>query len=96
MLKRAPLNALAALLFLLVHAAQAQTAPPRVPAPAEVFGFRPGDDRRLASWQQVVEYFRRLDAASDRVVFQELGKTTLGAPFVVATISPSENLRRLD
>ena len=67
-----------------------------VPAPADVLGFTPGDDRRLASWAQTVEYFRRLDAASDRVKFEELGKTTLGAPFVVATISAPETIARLD
>ncbi|HEX7175217.1 MAG TPA: M14 family zinc carboxypeptidase [Pyrinomonadaceae bacterium] len=66
-----------------------------VPAPESVLGFRPGDDRKLAAWAQVVEYFRRLDAASPRVRFEELGKTTLGAPFVVATISAPENLARL-
>lgn len=68
----------------------------RVPAPEEVLGFRPGDDLRLASWSQVVEYFQRLDAASDRVKFEELGRTTMDAPFVLATISAPENLARLD
>ncbi|HEV7859585.1 MAG TPA: M14 family metallopeptidase, partial [Pyrinomonadaceae bacterium] len=67
-----------------------------VPAPESVLGFRPGDDRKLASWRQVVDYFMRLDAASDRVKFEEFGKTTLGAPFVMATISAPENLARLD
>ncbi|HVF55376.1 MAG TPA: M14 metallopeptidase family protein [Pyrinomonadaceae bacterium] len=67
-----------------------------VPAPEDVLGFRPGDDRKLAAWQSIVEYFRRLDAASDRVRFEELGRTTLGAPFVLATISAPENLARLD
>ncbi|HVF41695.1 MAG TPA: M14 metallopeptidase family protein [Pyrinomonadaceae bacterium] len=67
-----------------------------VPAPEDVLGFRPGDDRKLASWPQVVEYFRRLDAASPRVKFEELGKTTMGAPFVLATISSPENIERLD
>ncbi|HEV2800817.1 MAG TPA: M14 family metallopeptidase [Pyrinomonadaceae bacterium] len=66
-----------------------------VPAPEDVIGFRVGDDRKLASWSSIVEYFRRLDAASDRVKFEELGKTTLGAPFVMATISAPENLARL-
>jgi hypothetical protein len=67
-----------------------------VPAPEDVLGFRPGDDRKLAAWASVVEYFRRLDAASDRVRFEELGRTTMGAPFVMAVISAPENLRRLD
>jgi hypothetical protein len=67
-----------------------------VPAPEDVIGFRPGDDKKLASWAKVIEYFEKLDAASDRVKFEELGKSTMGAPFVMATISAPENLARLD
>jgi hypothetical protein len=65
------------------------------PAPEDVLGFRPGDDRRLASWSSVVEYFKRLDDRSGRVITEELGKTTMGAPFIMATISAPENLERL-
>jgi hypothetical protein len=39
--------------------------PDRFPAPADVLGFTPGDDRKLASWAKVVEYFQKLDAASE-------------------------------
>ena len=67
-----------------------------IPTPADVLGFTPGDDRKLASWARVVEYFQKLDAASDRVKFEEIGKTTMGAPFVYATISAPENLTQLD
>ena len=71
-------------------------APARaVPAPKEVVGFEPGEDRKLASWASVVSYFRRLDEASDRVRFEELGRTTMGAPFVMATITAPENFARL-
>src|SRR5436305_15328750 len=75
-------------------AATAQTK--SIPAPEEVLGFRPGDDRKLTSWAKVVEYFQKLAAASDRVKFEEIGKSTMGAPFVYATISAPENLKRLD
>ncbi|HEY0319493.1 MAG TPA: M14 metallopeptidase family protein [Pyrinomonadaceae bacterium] len=74
----------------------ASAAPVNIPAPEDVLGFRPGDDRKLASWNQVVDYFRKLDVASDRVRFETLGKTTMGAPFVMATISAPENLARLE
>src|SRR5258705_12459155 len=67
-----------------------------IPAPESVLGFRPGDDRKLASWAQVVQYFQRLAATSDRVKFEEIGKSTMGAPFVYATISAPENLKRLE
>ncbi|MGI8642250.1 MAG: M14 family zinc carboxypeptidase, partial [Pyrinomonadaceae bacterium] len=68
----------------------------KIPAPSEVLGFAPGDDRKLASWNQVLDYFKKLDAASNRVNFQEIGKTTLGNPFVYATISTPENLKNLE
>jgi hypothetical protein len=67
-----------------------------IPAPEDVLGFRPGDDRKLASWNQVVQYFNKLDQASDRVKFETLGKSTMGVPFVMATISAPENLAQLD
>lgn len=67
-----------------------------IPAPADVLGFIPGDDRKLASWNQIVEYFDRLDQSSDRVKFETLGRTSMNKPFVMATISSPANLARLD
>lgn len=92
----------AALLFLvfslqsdaLLHRVDAQSKV--IPAPKDVLGFTPGDDRKLASWAKVVEYFQKLAASSDRVKFEEIGKSTMGAPFVYATISAPENLKRLN
>ena len=72
------------------------TAAAQIPAPKDVLGFTPGDDRKLASWAQIVDYFKKLDAASDKVKFEEIGKTTMGAPFVYATISSPENLKNLE
>src|ERR1700759_684156 len=80
-------------------AAREYSAEPKsesVPTPADVLGFTPGDDRRLASWAQTVESYQRLAASSPRVKFEELGKSTMGAPFVLATISAPENLARLE
>ena len=73
-----------------------QTRVAGVPTPHDVLGFTPGDDRKLASWNQVLTYFQKLDAASNRVEFEALGKTTMDVPFVMATISAPENLARLD
>ena len=67
-----------------------------IPSPHEFLGFTPGDDRKLASWNQVTGYFTALSKTSDRVKFEELGKSTMGQPFVMATISAPENLARLE
>ena len=55
---------------------------PAIPTPRSVLGFDPGDDRKLAEWPVLVRYYQALARASDRVEFRELGKTTLGAPFI--------------
>jgi hypothetical protein len=45
--------------------------------------------------EALVAYFRRLAEASDRIKVDELGKTTPGRPFILATISSPANLARL-
>src|SRR5690349_18866748 len=67
-----------------------------IPTPRSVLGFEPGDDRKLADWPTLVRYYQALAKASDRVDYRELGKTTLGAPFIALVISSPQNLRRLD
>ncbi len=66
-----------------------------LPKPEAFFGFRLGADKKLADYHQIVEYFKALDAASERVLLQNLGKTTEGNDFIVAFISTPENLHRL-
>jgi Zinc carboxypeptidase len=68
----------------------------KVPAPEDAIGFTPGDDRKLASWNQILAYFQKLEDTSPRVKFETIGKTTLDKPFVYATISTPENLKNLE
>ena len=65
----------------------------QVPTPVDVIGFEPGADHVLADYDQIQSYFRALDAASDRVIVEEIGTTTLGKPMLLAFISSEENLR---
>ncbi|HEY6806901.1 MAG TPA: M14 family metallopeptidase [Pyrinomonadaceae bacterium] len=67
-----------------------------IPSPKSVLGFAPGDDRTIADWSQITSYFTQLDKASDRVVVQTLGQTTLKRPLIVAIISARENILALD
>lgn len=64
-----------------------------VPEPKDVFGFRPGDDYKLASHAQIVEYFRKLDAASDRIVVDDIGSSVEGRPMILAIISSEANIK---
>jgi hypothetical protein len=92
LLRRLLLLALLSLCFSAFAHAQAgrnlpATAVLNVPAPENDLGFKIGTDRKLAKWDRFVAYFEHLDAASERMVVENLGKTTLGRPFIVATIS---------
>ena len=66
-----------------------------VPSPRSVLGFTPGDDRTIADWKQISNYFSQLDKGSDRVQVQTLGLTTLQRPLIVVYISAPENIRNL-
>ncbi len=78
---------------LIAQTRTASTAPAKVPEPQDVFGFQPGADYKLASHEQIVEYFRKLDAASDRIVVEDIGKSTQGRPMIMAVISSEANIK---
>jgi len=67
-----------------------------VPTPESVLGFRPGDDFKLATYEESVEYFKRLDAASDYVQLVEVGRTSEGRTWYLALISSPANLADLE
>ena len=77
---------------LLVTAATAQT---RVTSPKEQFGYNIGDDYFLATYDQFLEYWRKLDTESDRMVVQEIGKTAEGRPQLMAVVTSPANQRQL-
>src|SRR5690349_435772 len=69
---------------------------PAVPSPKSVLGFEPGDDRTIADWSQITNYFDLLDKSSDRVLVKVLGQSTLKRPLIVAFISARENILALN
>jgi len=90
-MKRATARVLVALVWLaLALPARAQ----RIPSPEEFAGFRMGTDKQLLRWEKIVEYFYLVDQLSDRVEVRQLGKTTMGNPMILATISSPANLAR--
>jgi len=85
------------LLFPLLAALLLAAGPGRaqpIPSPAQEFGFEPGADGKLASWDALVGYYHKLARASDRVQIRELGRTTLDKAFLLLTISSPKNLAR--
>jgi hypothetical protein len=88
----------AALLLLMIAPAVGPVAAAQgsVPTPESVLGQRVGADFFLATYDESLEYFRRLDAASDRLQLVEVGRTSFGLPWYIALISSAENLRNVE
>jgi len=67
-----------------------------VPTPESVLGHTVGEDFYLATYEESIAYFQRLDAASPRLELRVVGETSLGRPMYVALISSAENLAAID
>src|SRR5680860_691064 len=95
--KRSPqnvlLNYLSALVMLLMLSTSAYS---QIPNPTDVFGFQPGADYKLADYDQLLDYYDKLDAASNRIKKIEIGTTVLGKPMIMLLISSEENMQQLD
>jgi hypothetical protein len=73
-------------------ATRAQT----LPTPEQFFGFYPGAAGELARYPKVLEYFQLAAKSTDRVKYEELGKTTMGNVYAMVRISSPQNLARFD
>ena len=69
---------------------------PNIPSPKDFFGYQMGEDRKLARWDKLVEYYQTLSERSDKVKLVELGKTTEGNSFIMVVVSSPENISRID
>jgi len=68
----------------------------QIPKPSETFGFEPGADYKMATYDQMLAYYEKLDAATDRVKVTEIGKSVRGRPIKLVFISSEENMKSLD
>jgi len=64
--------------------------------PSDFFGFEPGSDRNLFTYEQLIEYLQKLDAESDRIKLEEIGTSPMGKPMYIAFISSEANIQNLE
>ena len=93
---RTPIALLASFLLLVSGAEPLAQSRASVPRPESVFGFAPGADYKLATYDQSIAFFRKLAASSNYVRLIDAGKTTQGRTMYFALISTPENLAKLD
>jgi len=66
-----------------------------VPTPESVFGHAVGADFELISYAESLDYFRQLDASSERLRLRRVGTTSHGRDWYHAIISSPENMANL-
>lgn len=78
------------LLFFLAFFLQAQTSP------EDFLGFKVGADKKLADYNQIKDYFEKLDQESAKLKLFNIGTSTLNKPIIMAAISSEENISNID
>lgn len=68
----------------------------RVTTPKEQFGANFGDDYFLANYQQIAEYWRKLEKESPRLKVQNMGKTAEGRDQLMMIVTSPGNQRQLE
>ena len=84
------------LLWLIVAAPVISKAQSQIPTPKSHFGFNIGDDYHLANFTDTEAYFKKLDAASDRLQLVDIGRTEEGRTQYMMVVSSPENMRNIE
>ncbi len=66
-----------------------------VPEPVKHFGFMPGSDYNLFSYEELIDYLMKLDKASPMVSMQEIGASPMGRKMYIVFISSEKNISNL-
>lgn len=67
-----------------------------IPTPEEHFGFKPGTDRMLFNYEEMIAYLKKLEEASPKVSMEQIGLTEMGRPMYLLFVSSGENIANLD
>ena len=82
--------------FILLLPAELCFGQHEIPSPADILGFEPGTDYKLANYSQITDYFEQLDASTDRASMVQIGESVLGRPLFVMFISSAQNIANLE
>jgi hypothetical protein len=81
--------------FVLFVAVPSALSQGRLTTPQEQFGFEIGADYMLVNYTQLLAYWRKLDAESDRLALQTIGTTAEGRTMVMAVVTSPANQKKL-
>ncbi|MFQ6069793.1 MAG: M14 metallopeptidase family protein [Candidatus Aminicenantales bacterium] len=65
-------------------------------SPESFLGFKVGEDRKLADYNQIKAYFEKLDEESNKLTLFKIGTSTLGKDMIMAVITSEKNMSKLE
>ncbi|MCD4665929.1 MAG: hypothetical protein K8R68_11720, partial [Bacteroidales bacterium] len=84
-------------LFILISFSFVQnTSAAEIKTPEKHFGFKPGADRMLFTYENLIKYLQKLDAKSSRLEIREIGLSPMNKKMYIAFFSSEENIKNLD
>lgn len=67
-----------------------------IASPKSYFGFEPGSDGNLFTYEKLISYLEEVDENSPRLKMVEIGTSPMGKKMYIAFISSAENIGRLE
>jgi hypothetical protein len=64
--------------------------------PSDYFGFQPGSDGNLFTYEELISYLQKLDETSDKLKMVEIGNSPEGRPMYIAFLSSATNISNLE
>jgi hypothetical protein len=68
----------------------------KVLSPHNFFGFQPGSEGNLYTYEQLIGYLQHLDENSGRLKMEKIGESPMGKPMYILFISSEDNIKNLD
>lgn len=93
--RRIPKALLGLSIVLTLAAPQFAASKAAATSPKAQFGFDIGDDYQVVNYKQLVAYWQKLEAESDRMTLVDIGRTAEGRTMIMAIITSPENHARL-
>ena len=82
-------------LFLFIAFSSTLFAAEKITTPEEYLGFKPGTDRMLLDYEQLIGYLKTVEKQTDRLKLVKIGETPMGKDMYIAFISSAENINNL-
>ncbi|MBS4014061.1 MAG: hypothetical protein KGZ97_09965 [Bacteroidetes bacterium] len=70
--------------------------PQKLTAPKDFFGFNPGADKKLISYEELINYLFLLEKESPMLKMHHAGNSPMGKPMYITFISAAENINNLN